>query len=521
MKMTRTISPMALMFTAISGIVGSAWLFGPLYASQIAGPGSLLSWLIGAIAMLVIAMTLAELTSMFPVTGAHARFMLFSHGALSSFVFGWIMWLGYATVAPAETMGILQYLGSSFPILLKTENGTAVLSDWGYLASAGILFLMCLINCIGVKWLTRYNAVMVWIKLIVPLAVGIIIIALLFQPHNFVTPSFMPNGWQSTLSALSMGGVIFAFAGSAPAITLTGEAKNAQKTIPFVLAGALLISFAIYFLLQVAFIGAVSPAALTHGWTHLQFPGSNSPFIGIAEGLHQGWLHYLILVTAIITPIGTAVIFVATSSRTAYALSENGFFPKMMEKLNHRKVPYMGVMLNFVVGMILFFPVPGWQGMMGFLIAAFVLGYSVGPLSIMALRKQLPDYKRTYKVPCFRIWCYLSFFFANLILYWTGWAVYSKMLIAIALGLVVMAIYQVFRKQRVKLDFRHGVWSIVYIYGLGVISKLGNFGGGTGLINDHWDMPAIAAFSLVLMIIAQYYALPAKTSQHYVDQIRE
>ncbi len=521
MKMHRSITPLALMFTALSGIVGSAWLFGPLYASQIAGPAALISWIVGAIAMLVIAMTLAELTSMFPITGAHARFMLFSHGALSSFVFGWIMWLGYATVAPAETMGILQYLGSSFPSLLTTQNGVAVLSNWGYVASAVILFLMCLINCISVKWLTRYNAVMVWIKLIVPISVGVVIIALLFQPHNFVTPAFMPNGWQSTLSALSMGGVIFAFAGAAPAITLTGEAKNPQKTIPFVLGGALLISFGIYFLLQIAFIGAVNPLDIAQGWSHLQFPGSNSPFIGIAEGLHQGWLHYLILCTAVITPLGTAVIFVATSSRTAYALSENGFFPKMMEKLNRRNVPYVGVMLNFIVGMILFFPVPGWQGMMGFLIAAFVLGYAVGPLATFALRKQIPLHPRAYQVPAVRLWCYVAFFFTNLILYWTGWEVYSKMLIAIALGLVVMAIYQCFRKQRVQLDARHGLWSLVYIYGLGIISKLGHFGGGTGMISNRWDLPVIALYSIVIMLIAQYFALPAERSQVYVNQIKE
>jgi amino acid transporter len=328
----------------------------------------------------------------------------------------------------------------------------------------------------------------------------------------------MPNGWQSSLSALSLGGIIFAFAGSAPAITLTGEAKNAQKTIPFVLGGALLICFAIYLLLQIAFIGAVSPEAIAKGWPHLQFPGSTSPFIGIAEGLHQGWLHYLILCTAVITPLGTAVIFVATSSRTAYALSENGFFPKVMEKLNQRQVPYMGVILNFIVGMILFFPVPGWQGMMGFLIAAFVLGYAVGPLSTHALRKQIPQQARAFKVPCYRIWCYLALFFSNMILYWTGWEVYSKMLIAITIGLFVMSVYQLFRKHRVKLDARHGLWSLGYIYGLGIISKLGHFGGGTGLINDQWDLPVLAVFSLALMLIAQYYALPAERSQNYVNE---
>lgn len=509
MKIKRSIGAMSLMFTAISGILGSAWLFGPYYAVQIAGPAAVVSWLIGAIVMLIIAMTFAELTSMFPITGAHARFMLFSHGAMSSFLFGWIMWLGYAAVAPAETMGILQYLGSSFPELLRQKNGTTLLSHMGYSVAAFVLLGMCIINLISIKWLARYNAVMVWVKMLVPLLVGCVIIALLFQVHNFHTPSFMPDGWHGTLSALSLGGVIFAFAGYAPAIVLAGEAKNPQKTIPLVLGGALLVCFGIYVLLQFAFIGAMSPASLVNGWNHLSFPGSASPFIGIAEALHQHWLRYLILVTAVITPLGTAIIFIATSARVAFALSENGFFPKSMEALNKRGVPYLAVGLNFIVGMILFFPVPGWQGMMGFLIAAFVLGYAIGPLTTLALRKQLPDFERRFKLPCIKLWAFASLFFVNMILYWTGWAVYSKMLIAIVFGLVVLLVTRPFQKKKIVLDFRYSLWAFVHIFGLGWICHWA----------PHDNMLVIAVFSFFLLLAAQYSALPAEKAKHYIDLI--
>lgn len=520
MKLQRSMGTIALMFTAISGILGSAWLFGPYYAAQLAGPSAVLSWLIGAIVMLIIAMTFAELTSMFPITGAHARFMLFSHGALSSFLFGWVMWLGYAAVAPAETMGILQYMGSSFPILLTEKNGTTVLSHFGYGVAAIVLFAMCWINFISIKWLARYNSIVVWIKMLVPLLVGIVIIALLFQPHNFVTPSFMPTSWHGTLSALSLGGVIFAFSGYAPAIVLAGEAKNPQKTIPLVLGGALLICFFIYVLLQFAFIGAIDPSHLAQGWQTLTFSNSSSPFIGIAEGLHQSWLRYLILVTAVITPLGTAIIFIATSARVAYALSENGFFPKIMERLNKRQVPYVAVLLNFFVGMLLFFPVPGWQGMMGFLIAAFVLGYAIGPLATLSLRKQLRDQERRFKLPCVTLWCALSFFFANLILYWTGWDIYSKMLIAITLGLIVLVVTRPFQKQKIALDFAHSLWVFLYVYGLGVISYLGQFGNGTKVIPENWDMLIIAVFSVGILALSYRYALPEQKTRQYVSLIR-
>jgi amino acid transporter len=43
----RQIGPVALLFTGITGIIGSGWLFASLYAAQLAGPAAILSWLIG------------------------------------------------------------------------------------------------------------------------------------------------------------------------------------------------------------------------------------------------------------------------------------------------------------------------------------------------------------------------------------------------------------------------------------------------------------------------------------------
>jgi len=168
----RSIGPFGLMFTAVSGVMGSAWLFGPYYASQFAGPASLIAWVFGAFAMLLIALTFAELVCMMPITGGNVRFMHFTHGALSSFLFSWVMWLGYAAVAPVETMGVLQYLSSAYPQLVIENHSVVVLSHQGYIAAAAILLLMCIINFSSVKWLARYNNVIVWVKVLVPILVG-------------------------------------------------------------------------------------------------------------------------------------------------------------------------------------------------------------------------------------------------------------------------------------------------------------------------------------------------------------
>ena len=61
MNLRKDISTWGLFFTAIGGVVGSGWLFGPFYAVQAAGPAAVLSWLLGGSLMMVIAFTFAEL----------------------------------------------------------------------------------------------------------------------------------------------------------------------------------------------------------------------------------------------------------------------------------------------------------------------------------------------------------------------------------------------------------------------------------------------------------------------------
>ena len=44
----------------MSGIIGSGWLFAPLLTSRLAGPAAIFSWIIGGVAMLILALCFAE-----------------------------------------------------------------------------------------------------------------------------------------------------------------------------------------------------------------------------------------------------------------------------------------------------------------------------------------------------------------------------------------------------------------------------------------------------------------------------
>jgi amino acid transporter len=116
----RDVGLTSLLFVSVGSIIGSGWLFGALYASQQAGPAALISWGLGAVFMLVLALIHAELGGAYPVSGGTARFPHYSHGSTVGYAVGWLWWLGAATVAPIEVEAALQYFTHYISWLRRT-----------------------------------------------------------------------------------------------------------------------------------------------------------------------------------------------------------------------------------------------------------------------------------------------------------------------------------------------------------------------------------------------------------------
>src|SRR3990167_10720736 len=95
---TRVLSTQALLFASISAIIGSGWLFSAYYTSTLAGPASIISWLLGGLAVMIVAFTFAELSAFVPVTGASIRVPRYTHGLVVGFIFAWILWLSYVAL---------------------------------------------------------------------------------------------------------------------------------------------------------------------------------------------------------------------------------------------------------------------------------------------------------------------------------------------------------------------------------------------------------------------------------------
>src|SRR5207302_9079207 len=98
-----------------------------------AGPAAVISWSIGAVAILILALAHAELGGMYPVAGGTARFPHYAFGGAAGASFGWFSWLQAATVAPIEVLAMIQY-GQHYSFAhnwMKLKGGEHVLTAPG------------------------------------------------------------------------------------------------------------------------------------------------------------------------------------------------------------------------------------------------------------------------------------------------------------------------------------------------------------------------------------------------------
>ncbi len=514
----RRFSPLHLLFLSINGTIGSAWLFAPLYAAKLAGPAVIWAWIFCGLATCLIALTFAELSSMIPVAGGTTRFSQLSHGVVTGYIISWISWLSCVTMAPIEVQAVLQYASTYFPSLIYQVGSTPELTHWGLLWAVVLMLGLSFVNFNSFKGLIRWNFVLFWFKVLVILATIGLIIHTRFVPSNFNGMHvFMLTGdWHGVLAAIATGGIAFAFTGFKHGVELAGETKNTQWAIPLAILGSVVICLLLYLGLQIAFIGSLLPASFSQGWAHLSFSGDAGPFVGIAAGLGLIWLVKFLYVDAAVSPLGAGLIYTTSTARLIYAMSHNGYLPKIFTKVNKESLPIAAIALNFVVGMFLFLPLPGWQIMVSFLVSAVVISYAMGPISLMALRKSLPNRHRPFKLwfahPC----CLLAFYFCNLISYWTGWDTLWRLAIAVLIGLVILLVAVVRgRTPRQQIGMRALIWLVPYLAGLVVIGYLGNFG-GENIIPFGYDFLVIGIFTVVIFYLALLTRRPHIDEQEIV-----
>ncbi|WP_030927798.1 APC family permease [Streptomyces sp. NRRL S-646] len=518
----RDVGLIGLMWASVGSIIGSGWLFGAHDAVMQAGPSAIISWVIGAVAIVLLALVHAELGGMFPVAGGTARYPHYAFGGLAGMSFGWFSWLQAATVAPIEVYAMIGYAGH-WSWAQRFQHADKTLTTSGLLVAIVLMALFVGVNFFGVRALAHANSAATWWKIAVPLGAIFIMAATHFHPANFHSEGFAPFGAKGVLAAISTSGIIFALLGFEQAIQLAGESRNPKRDLPRATLGSVAIGAVIYVLLQVVFIAALPHSSFAHGWAHLAYEGDTGPWAGLATVVGLGWLAWVLYFDAIISPGGTGLIYTTATSRVSYGLAKNGYAPKIFTKTDGRGVPWFGLIMSFVTGVICFLPFPSWHKLVGFITSASVLMYAGAPLAYGVFADKLPNHERPYRLPGGKVISPVSFVVANLIIYWAGWDTLWRLGLAIVLGYLLLGSYAWWanstnQPDAPRMDFKAAQWLPVYLLGMGVISAEGGFG-GSGNIGLWWDILVIAVFSLAIYYWARATSSKREDIERSIEEV--
>jgi amino acid transporter len=504
----RDVGLVALTFVSLGSIIGSGWLLAVRPAATAAGGASVLSWALAGLIIVPLALVHSELGAAYPVTGGTARWPRLAFGSLGGFTAGWVAWIQAVTLAPIEVEATLGYLDRNQQQLI---NQAGALTPTGLGVAAGLMLAFTVINILGVRWLVESNGIAVLWKIFVPVVTIIVLVTVSFRATNFTAGGgFAPYGAHGVLAALPLG-VLFALNGFEQAVQMGSEARSPQRNVPRAVIGAVVVSTALYLALQVAFIGALNPGNLVHGWANPVTKGTFEPYATLATGLGLGWLAVILYINSFISPAGTGLIYMGVSARLSYALGHSGYAPKGVSLISNRGVPLVSIFLAFAVGLSCLLPFPSWQDLVSLITSSTVIMYAFAPITLLALRKSDPDRDRPYRLPAAPVLAPLAFVVANESIYWTSWTVVERLMLVIAAGYVIFGISYARGPQikRAPVDLRSLVWILPWFTGLAVISYFGQYG-GTKLIPEWVDLGVVAAFSLVIFYLAVWLRLPSQ-----------
>ncbi|MCL9781180.1 APC family permease [Vibrio sp. S4M6] len=501
----RMIGVTSLTMIAVGSMVGSGWLFGAYRASEIAGPAAIFAWIIGAVAVLLTALTFMEVATALPVPGGPVKYLEKTHGSVVGFLASWAIWLSFVSVIPVEAEASVQYMASwpwewVKPLTSQLFDPSSGSLTWIGLSIAVVLMLVYFfLNFWSINLFTKSVNAITTYKLVVPVLTVLMIVYAGFHPGNFeaVHHTIAPYGWSSVLTAVAISGIVFAYNGFQASLFFSGEAVNPSKSIPKALIYSIVFCAVLYVGLQIAFIGGVNPDNIAlHGW-HLNF---SSPFAELALilGLHA--LTLLLFIDAFISPSGTGIGYMGTVSRQLFGMSENGYMPKSCKSLDKKYgVPRTAMIINFIVGLIFLDMFRGWGQLAAVISVATVISFMVGPLTFGSLRKIAPELKRPVYLKWGHIISPLSFVISSELFYWSTWPLTGKVVFVILIGFLIFSYFQLKKGLNgLGKHIRSSIWIIAMFAVMTLISYIGSSQfGGINILHYGWGMFAVAVSSLV------------------------
>lgn len=296
-------------------------------------------WLSGGVISLTGSITFSEIGGRFPETGGIYTYLRHTYGNLVAFLYGWASLLVITTGAIAALAIVFV---NNLSVFVPMDES---IRPW---LAAGVVALLAGINMLSNKLaatLTGAGTVMKMAGVAV-----IVVTGLMLSGHAMpraIDPAPYTFSWLSF--GMAMVGAMWAYGGWHHTAALAGEMENSGKKLPgILLTGTVLITL-IYLSVNWAYLSVMQPQELA---------SSKSPAVDIMSAAVP-WAAAGMAVLIALSVLVTACVYMVSSPRVYYKMSEDGLFFRWLSAVHQRTgTPVRAIAVQAIWSMVL---VLGWQ----------------------------------------------------------------------------------------------------------------------------------------------------------------
>jgi len=386
-ELERTIGLSGGLAIGIGTMIGAGIFVFPGLAAGTAGPAASLSFAIGGVVALLVALPASELATAMPRSGGGYYFVSRSMGTSYGAVVGIGLWLGLVFASAFYLVGLGHYASAVFE-----EVEIALTFD--PVIPLGLAFGIFLtgMSIAGTENTAKIqNAV-----------VGILLVILtLFLSYGALDSlgafgrESVPEAYfsQGHLPVLSTAALVFtSYLGFAQVATVAGDIKQPSRNLPLAMVGSVIV-------VTIFYVVTIFVATSAFGAARLETLGETA-MVEVAREYVGAPGAIAILVAGLLATFSSANASILSASRTVYALSRDALLPRRAGEINLRYgTPHVALLA--AGGPILLLVATGQVAVLAE-VASFLhlVLYALICVAVIVLRRRSPGwYEPSFQLP--------------------------------------------------------------------------------------------------------------------------
>src|SRR3989442_2691607 len=310
--------------------VGAAIFVLPAHVAGGLGAAAPLAYLVCAVAPALVALCIAESGSRDPQSGVTYAYVETALGPYAGYLCGVLLWLGITLAMAAVATVLADAVGGSLPSVGGTMPRAVLL--------IAVIASLAAVNIRGAALGSHVSGIATVAK-VVPLVAFVALGLSHVRPENLALGSF------PSLSRLGESGLLlmFAFFGMESALQVSGEVRDAARSVPRAIALAVTGVGVLYIAVQLVAQGILGSALAAPETAKAPLAAAAVQFAGPTGST-------LILIAMIVSTFGFMTATMLSTPRTLFALAVDGYLPRPLAAV-HRAyhTPHVAIAIQGVI----------------------------------------------------------------------------------------------------------------------------------------------------------------------------